>query len=96
MWGRALSSEWGLNPEFDCDNSQLRVGDDFDRFSIEFSCLWIKLSKVGLNVSELNETSFKIFVTSIRRQRIENGVIWSYEVKVIRVQRLKGSYKIFH
>ena len=85
-----MSPEWGLNPEIDCKKVQLRVVDDFDRFSIDFSCLWNELSTVGLIVSELDETSFKMYVTSLRRQRIENGVDWSYEVKVITFGRLKG------
>ena len=45
---------------------------------------------VELNVSEFNETNFIMSVTSIRRQWIENGVDWSYEVKVMMVQSWKG------
>ena len=76
-------SEWGLNPKINCENLQLRVVDDFDRFLINFSCLWNELLKVELNVSELDETSFKTSVTLLRRQRIKNGVDRSYWVQVM-------------
>ena len=39
----SIEFRMGLNPRIDCENSQLRVVDDVDRFSIEFDCLWNEL-----------------------------------------------------